>query len=254
VLGADGLGSFVTSPNAAGIKSEDGRALRLDRSGLRLDVPPVAEVGGPLRAKVWSSSGGEAWAEVLVDGRWRGGWRGHLEPGETELPIELPAALSPSRFAAVHLAHSPYAASRGATAVFWLKAGGQDDGAALRAALASEAVFAEREDPLLLQENRLPPAVEQRGEARATAVRRAERWQLPFRLTGGLFALLVTGVAAHSGWRGSRWRKHHAGEGSAGRGHGGMALLWAALALGVSLSVLGVLDWTLGFMLRGPGE
>ncbi len=279
VVSDAGIELVALVPNAAGTRLPDGRALRLDKSGVVIEVPPVLTRGQALDVVVRSAGPERLHLDLVVNGGVRD--MRILEVGSDPATLKLPLPEDArAGWFAVHAATSPLGNARGAVALGLLV----DEELALspRALirrLAAHPSFQAANDPLLarlwssattpppvpsetflrallarlhvdhVRAANLAPSVSSQA-ALADEVRResAARFRLPFRVAGGLFALLAAVVALRSVLANQRWRAES--DGAGGRQLAPAA--WSLLAFAVSLSALWVLDWVIGLMLNSP--
>lgn len=268
-----GLERVELAPNAARVESPDGRPLQLDRTGLVVEVPPVAGPAAELHVTLRSSSAERLHVDLIVNGRVHDMRVVDVTKGETALRLRLPVHAVEGWYA-VHAAPSPLGGARGAASVGLLSASASEEPtpADVVARLARHPSFQNAGDPLLARLTAAPPedmtpvravlarlhvddvrpanlaaaSTMQLETARAERERSAGRFRLPFRVAGGLFAVLAAIVALGSG-AGSRWRQESGDESRRLLG----PWVWAALAFTASLAALWVLDWAIGFMLYG---
>jgi hypothetical protein len=263
-------------PHAAAMSAPDGRALKMDRTGLEVALPAAVYPGAEVAVQVRVARAERLWLEVLLAGVVRAMVAVDAPAGSSRLLVRVPDDAAPGSLFGVHGAPSPLGSSRGHAALAVVVAPGAAlQGPALWRWVSAEGLPFAPDDPLLAllrqapapssverallarlvleavrPKNLAPPGVVQRAahlEARAAATARA-RW--PFRAAGLLFALVAAlafamGAAQAEGWRGGLE------EGARPRRQAG-PLLWAGLAFGACLTLLWVLDWALSFTLRGP--
>lgn len=289
VLHDEGPEVHSLEPNAAATVMEDGRALRTERSGVVVHAPTAARPGDDIDVELaFAFDPPLLHLELLVNGfvrdvRVLGG--DERSRARFTLPDDVP-----SGWFAVRASPSPLPSIPSAHAIGLLLAEGDPrDPAVVLGQVATQPGLREGSDPLLRHllerspesmapvrallgrlrlddarvPNLAPPAREQASvveEERALAV---ERFRLPFRLTGGLFALLAALVALVSARASGRWQEvadDEGGDTNAGEtvvagafpgGRGLPSLGWALLAFGASLSALWVLDWVIGLTLKG---
>lgn len=267
-----GLERVELAPNAARVESPDGRPLQLDRTGVVVKVPPVAAPAADLNVTLRSSSAERLHVDLVVNGRVHDMRVVDVTKGETALRLRLPAQAGEGWYA-VHAAPSPLGAARGAVSVGLLSdAASEPTPADVVSRLARHPSFRNAGDPLLARLTTAPPedmtpvravlarlhvddvrpanlaptSTMQLKTARAERQRAVWRFRVPFRVAGGLFAVLAAIVALVSG-ASSRWRQESGDESRRPLG----PWVWAALAFTASLAALWVLDWAIGFMLYG---
>lgn len=264
-------------PNAAGAVLSDGRVLRTDPSGVVVHVPAAVRPGAELEAELaYAFALERVYVELIVNGLVRD--MRVLEGSPASVRLDLPDDARAGWFA-VRASPSPLPAIPAHHAVgVLLDEGDPGDPAVVVAHLARHPAFRDGSDPLLRQlvrapptsmapvrallgrlrvddaraPNLAPPAREQAARDDAERARAVARFRVPFRITGGLFALLAAVLALASVRAGRRWHDEVDDGGAARRGRTLPSLGWALLAFMVSVSALWVLDWAIGLMLGQP--
>lgn len=93
-------------PNAASVRLADGRSLKLDRSGVTIELPPFASAGTAIPVRLQTSSAGKRLLMFFADERIQRVSHIDLPAGETELALTLPAAAAEGTTFEVHLSVS----------------------------------------------------------------------------------------------------------------------------------------------------
>lgn len=266
--------------HAAVARTSDGRALRLDRSGLLVEVPPSSPAGARVPVRITAARAADLLAVLLVDGRVRDMRQLAVPAGTSEHAFGLPEDAPAGALYALRV--SPTASGAlGALGVGLVGPSGPPS--ARVEEMRRRPPFQGLQDPLLeaLVSGRVPASEEAvrallarvelpgAGPARvgpdgaaqaaaADARRQAEasRFRAPFRVLGLLFAGLSGGVALAFTRRRAALSRALAEESGAVGGGGArtralLSWLWAALGLAVALGLLAVMDLALGFVIAG---
>lgn len=256
------------SPNAAVMRTPDGRTMQMDRSGLALELPLVAAPTAPVEMMLFSTEPRSVHLELVLNGRVMALFGASLQQGRNL--VSVPQNIPPEEgWIALRVFSSPLDRATSLEAVAW-RWHSVDTPAALLERLSQQVPLAGAHDPLLRALRQHPPQTwaplrallarvaasptvvtnvapsvrAQREESRAARLAATQRYRRPFRIVGGLFSLFA-GLVALGGLRATVSPAERRRSWSVERG----ALLWATLGAAAALAVIGVLDWMIGFSL-----
>jgi len=280
VLEEAGPQLYELAPNAASVRAPDGRALLIDRSGVLVTVPVLADAGTRVPVTIRVPEAQRVYVDVFVDGVMRQLHVWSLEAGDNERTLLLPD--DARTWFAVRVTGSPLGSADGPQRVGLLSARFGSDPGTLWAELRSSGLVDGLDDPLLARaaggglsgegvalalQGRLQmtapyrPRLSETAATQLAAVRAARetavaQWLWPFRASGLLLVLLVSRLAFLSVRAGRRSPPRSAAD---ERAEGEVelpqrplsSLVWGSVAFIISLGFLWVLDWALTFLLAG---